>query len=234
MALQSIKTIAALAALALTGVASAGISNFTMVGGTTVPGLDVSMTVQESTNAKYQYDFVITNNSDIGSVTGVYFEKGWKEMLKGSTSDGSADLKSGTKKPEIDGWEGTRRSYTVRQHNQRTAVGRYMMNSRVDKVEDGLAPGQTQIFSFKIKPKSTPLGDIEDMIGLEMFGIAIRIQDMGGDPQAAGWGLAEPMIDPDPITDDNGQPPVTGVPSPTAAFAGLVMMGIAGMRRRRA
>lgn len=233
MALQTLKALTAAAALAVTGIASAGTSSFIMVNGVNIPGIDVSLTVQASSTPGYAYDFIVANNSDQGSVTGVYFEEGWSGKIWGAgLSTGPATLNAASLNPYIDGWEGPKVSRTVGVEKKRYWIGRGYRETVRDRVEDGIAPGQAQVFSFNTDTDKVSLDSLEDVLGEYKFGVAIRMQDLINDDQAAGWGLVEPISEPQESGDPGDN--ITGVPTPSAALAGLVMLGLAGTRRRRA
>ena len=242
MMISNLKMMTAAAMLAATTAASAGTSPFTLVSGATAPGVDVSLTLQESTVPGYDYDFVVSNNSLGGIVTGVYFEVDWNSKLAGAGhSTGPALLNPGSLSPAIDGWEGTKGSHTVGQSVQThwIARGRYY-NTYHDILEDGVLVGQTQVFSFMTDTDIVSLGDLEDVLGTDGFGVAIRMQDLTSDPQEAGYGEVQnseesaflQVLAANVNTDDD-QAKVTGAPTPTAAIAGLAMLGVVGLRRRR-
>lgn len=235
MSLRSIRNLAAAALLAaVSGTASAGTAPFVMISGYDHPGLDISVTVQQSTTPGFIYDFIVTNLSSTGTVTGVYFETGWNAMIWGAgLSTGPAVLDPASLSPSIDGWEGSKVSHTVGKDHKRYWVGRYYRDVYTDRIDDGIEPGQTQTFSFNTNPEKISLEDIEDKIGQDRFGIGIRVHATDGSGQI-GWGLADGINEPDAIQGPGNEPKPTGVPSPSAAFAGLIMMGLASARRRRA
>ena len=217
-----------------------------MVSGPTVPGVDVSLTIQQSSIAGYDYDFVVTNSSLMGIVTGVYFEMDWNSMLGTGTSSGPATLVAGAKTPLIDGWEGTKASHTVENKRVRRLVGKFYRDFYYDNLDHGVQEGNVQIFSFNANSDFLTLADLENMLGTAGYGVAIKMQGLTADEQASGWGLAEEReeelllvqsfasVPQDGPTDQsNGPAQVTAAPSPTAALAGLVVAGIAGLRRRR-
>ena len=84
------------------------------------------------------------------------------------------------------------------------------------------------------------------MLGSDGYGVAIKMQALTSDEQASGWGEADKreeellfvqasaLVRSD-VGDNNGggDNNVVSAPSPTAALAGLAVMGIAGLRRRR-
>jgi len=239
-AVKALSTAAALALLA--GAACAGTSPFTLVSGAYAPGVNVTLTVQASTIAGYDFDFVISNSSSVGTVTGVYFENDWASMLAGvGSSSGPASYLTGALSPQIDGWDGSMESHTVAKERVRTWEGRRYYDTYVDVIADGLKPGFSQIFSFKADGSLITLADLEAALGTEGMGIAIRLQDLlVNDPQAAGFGEIQDktaslfaFVLPATVIVEDPAPPVTGVPTPTAALAGLVMLGAAAMRRRR-
>lgn len=235
MNLQSIKTLATLAALALTGTASAGNAPFTMISGATAPGIDVSLTLQASGQPGYAYDFIVSNNSLVGIVTGVYLEADWSSMLSGAgLSTGPALLNPGSLSPVIAGWEGPMASHTVGSTRVRKLVGRGYRDYYYDTLEDGIMPGQGQTFSFVADTGTISLQDLLNAIGQPGYGVAIRMQDLTSDPYAAGWGEVEALEYVENIEGPLNPTDITGVPTPTAAIAGLALLGIVGIRRRRA
>ena len=240
MELKTLKTLTAAALLAATTAASAGTSPFTLVSGAYAPGVDVTLTLQESTVPGYDYDFVINNNA-LGIVTGIYFERDWTTKLTGvGTSSGPAVLLPGSASPDVAGWEGPMGSHTVAQNVTRVyhARGRYSLVYS-DILADGLDSGQSQKISFMTDTDIVSLDDLEDMLGTGGFGVAVRVQDIVGDPQDAGFGTADPIEEEVVLqvlrsnVNVQEQTQVTGAPTPTAALAGLTMLGVMGMRRRR-
>ncbi|MBX2853172.1 MAG: hypothetical protein KTR15_15665 [Phycisphaeraceae bacterium] len=241
MELKALKALTAAAMLAATTAATAGTAPFNMVSGPTTPGVDVSLTIQESSMPGYDYDFVISNSSLMGIVTGVYFEVDWNSMLGGASSSGPATLLPGTHTPQIAGWEGTKSSHTVEQKRVRKLSGRHYVDYQYDNLDHGVQEGDVQIFSFNAHSDILSLEDLESMLGTDGYGVAIKMQGLTQDEQASGWGLAEEReeellvvqrlaVQQDGPTEEVE---VTAAPTPTAALAGLVVAGIAGLRRRR-
>lgn len=241
MELKALKALTAAALLAATTAATAGTAPFSMVSGATAPGVDVSLTIQESVTPGYDYDFVVSNSSLMGIVTGVYFEVDWNSMLSGlGMSTGPATLIADNVNPNIDGWAGSTASHTTEVERIRTRQGRGYVDNYYDNLDHGIQEGQTQVFSFA-SSGALSLEDLESMLATEGYGVAIRMQGLTEDEQAAGWGLAEDR--PDELlvvqaistrqTDGDDKVEVVSAPSPTAALAGLVVAGIAGLRRRR-
>lgn len=258
MELKAIKTLAAAALLATATTASAGTAPFSIDGAS---GSDVSLTVQASATAGYDYDFVVSNSSLMGVVTGVYFEATWNSILTSSgQSEGPATLIAGSSSPSIAGWEGTTASHTVATGTTRRLVGRHFRDFEYDNIEGGIQEGDSQTFSFS--SDSFSLQDLQALLGTDGYGVAIRAQGLLGDEQASVFGtvgtldIPEPEIAPfaivsDEIIEDNevvneednsnsnggnnggSSVEVVSAPSPTAALAGLVVAGIAGLRRRR-
>ena len=234
MKLQSIKTLATTALLVIAGSATAGETNFTMVSGVDHPGIDLSLSVQASSTPGYAYDFTVTNHGTAGIVTGVYFETGWNSMIWGAgLSTGPATLYPASLSPQIEGWEGSKVSHTIGTQTTKVFIGRGYREFTFDRLEDGIELGQSQTFSFNTDTEKVSLKDLLENVGTERFGIGVMVQDLASDRFAKGWGLANPIEVPQRSTEP-GNPDVTGVPSPTAAFAGLAIMAIAGLRRRRA
>ena len=245
MELTKLKLLTAAALLAATTAASAGTAPFSMVSGASAPGVDVSLTIQQSTVPGYDYDFVVSNSSVMGIVTGVYFEMDWNGMINSvGLSSGPATLVSSNLTPQITDWTGTMESHTVEQYNSRQWVGRGYKDFKYDDINDGILEGQSQVFSFTSSVLT--LGDLEDMLGTAGYGIAIKMQGLTEDEQAAGWGLADEreqellfvqasnLVRSEEVGDEQAENvDVVSAPSPTAALAGLVVAGIAGLRRRR-
>jgi MYXO-CTERM domain-containing protein len=246
MELKALKALTAAALLAATTAATAGTAPFNMVSGATAPGVDVSLSIQQSSTPGYDYDFVVSNSSLMGIVTGVYFEMDWSGMLGAASDSGPATLLPGNHTPQIDGWEGTKSSHTVEKKSVRKLVGRHYVDYHYDNLDHGVQEGASQVFSFNAHSDFLSLADLESMLGTEGYGVAIKMQGLTADEQASGWGLADEreeeilvvqslalVREVEPNGGGNGQSEVTAVPSPTAAFAGLVLAGIAGLRRRR-
>ena len=253
MELKAIKTIAAAALLATATTASAGTAPFTIT--SDAPGVDVGLIVQESNTPGYDYDFVVSNSSLMGVVTGVYFESALKSVLGEAKSTGDATLLESSQTAPIDGWDGTGVAYTVENTTvtttSRQRVGRFLRDVTVvtdtgdADLGQGLQSGESQTFSFS--SDNISLEDLHALIGTEGYGVAIRVQGLDSeDEQAAAWGIVEAYEIPeqaDVLVGDNdgggfggnggGDVEVTATPSPTAAIAGLAVFGIAGLRRRR-
>ncbi|MFK7789292.1 MAG: hypothetical protein AB8C95_07375 [Phycisphaeraceae bacterium] len=246
MELKAIKALTAAALLATATAASAGTAPFSMVSGATAPGVDVSLSVQQSSVPGYDYDFVVSNSSLMGIVTGVYFEMDWNGMLNGAgESSGPAALVSGSATPQIADWEGTKASHTVKKDRVRQRVGRHFVDFLYDNLLDGIQEGESQTFSFTTDTNIISLEDLQDMIGTDGYGVAVRMQGLTADEQATAWGEADEReqeimlvqtfasVRQDVNTDNDDSVEVVSAPSPTAAIAGLVVAGIAGLRRRR-
>jgi MYXO-CTERM domain-containing protein len=241
--------LAAFAATAMTAAASAGTTPVSIVSGATHGNVDLTVTVQASSQAGY-YDFVVSNASGTpgASVTGIYFESGWASLISGGAFSGSGSLNSGSSSPSIAGWTGSAASYTV---GTTTTPIYQFVNRRgmvlvgtetVENIDGGIQEGSSGIVSFA---SSASLGDLEAALGGSGFNVGVKIQDVISDKSAAGWGLAQAFPQQQPIevvdgpTQDGGQGgydvvKATSAPTPTAALAGLALMGLAGMRRRRA
>jgi len=246
MDLKAIKTLTAVALLAATTAAHAGTSPFSLVGGATAPGVDVSLTIQESVVPGYDYDFVVTNSSLMGIVTGVYFEVDWNRMLTGAgDSNGPATLLPASLNPQISDWKGSKASHTVEQKRVRKWQNRRYVDYYYENLDHGIQVADVQTFSFTTDTSIVSLADLERILASDGYGVAIRMQGLTSDAQASGWGEVEEMeeqqqllvvqaasfITQDP--GDNDPPKVTGAPTPTAALAGIAMLGFAGFRRRR-
>ena len=243
MELKAIKALTAAALLATTVAATAGTSPFSMVGGATAPGIDVSLTVQESVMPGYDYDFVVSNNSLAGTVTGVYFEMDWNSLLTGAgTPSGPAVLNPGSLNPNIADWEGSKASHTVGTTRVRKWVGRGYRDFYYENITDGVEGSEVQTFSFMTDTNIVSLEDLMEMLGSEGYGVAIKMQGLTSDVYDAGWGVADQKEEQllfatqaaySPQDNENEGPKVTGAPTPTAALAGVAMLGIVSLRRRR-
>ena len=247
MELKALKALTAAGLLAATTAASAGTAPFSMVSGVTNPGVDVTLTIQQSTVPGYDYDFVVTNSSLMGIVTGVYFEIDWDNMLSSSgMSSGPASLVSSALDPQILDWTDSKESHTVNQYISRQWVGRGYKDFIYDDINDGIKEGQQQVFSFMSDVLSVT--DLGNMLGTDGYGVAIKMQGLTEDEQAAGWGEADQREEElllvqansfvqliEPVDNDGGskESNVVSAPSPTAALAGVALAGIAGLRRRR-
>jgi len=242
MMLNTIKTLTAAGLLAATAAASAGTSPFTLVSGATAPGVDVSLTIQQSSMPGYDYDFVVSNNSLGGIVTGVYFEQLWNGKVWGAgTSFGDADFNPASLSPTLDGWMGSKSSHTVGTQSTIHYIGRGHYYTYSPMIEDGIVVGGSQVFSFKTDTSIISLSDLEDVVGTDGFGVAIRMHDLTSNPYEAGFGEVQPVAEDTAFfqaaafssDEELDQAEVTGAPTPTAAIAGIAMVGILGLRRRR-
>lgn len=245
MELKAIKALTAAAIMTAATAASAGTAPFSMVSGPTTPGVDVSLTIQESADSPNGFDFIINNNSLMGIITGVYFEVNWDTKLNDSIANtGDGQFESTTlnpSNPDIDGWNGSSASHTVEQKITSVRVNRRTTyNMVVDNLGHGIQEGESHTFSYNALNGLITLQDLEDMVGTDGFGIAIKMQGLTSDEQQTGWGLAEEREEEIltlqsfaslRVADD--QVDVVSAPSPTAAVAGLAVLGIAGLRRRR-
>lgn len=241
--MKAIKTLTAAAALATAATAHAGSAPFSMVGGVAAPDVDVSLTVKTSNTDGYAYDFIFSNNSLQGVVTGIYFETAWNSKASQmGLSDGPATLNPGSHSPAIAGWDGSKESHVVGQDVERIYLSRRNYYRYFDRLADGIQAGQSHTISFNTDTDIVSLQDMQDAVGGEGLGIAIRVQDVANDREAKAWGLAG-EIEQDELaiqsdfsnqdTEGDDERTVTGVPTPSAALAGLAMMGVLGMRRRR-
>lgn len=239
--------LAALACTAMTAVASAGTAPVNIVSGASHGNVDLSVTVQSSSRAGFDYDLVINNNSGApgASVTGVYFESGWASLVSGGSFGGSG-LNAGTANPGISGWSSSSASYTVGQTvigSTTTFAGRTRITNNVygDDVAAGIQEGGFGVFSFT---SAATMADLEAALGNTGFNVGVKVQDVVTDKQAAGWGLAQTLPVQQPLVQDGGpsdnggnnggNTSVAHAPTPTAAAAGLALLGLAGLRRRRA
>lgn len=234
MARLKMKLLTSALLLAAANLLHAGTAPFMMVNGVTAPGIDVSLTIRESTQDGFAYDFVVHNNSAQGIVTGVYFEEDWTRKIKGvGTSFGPAVLPAASLIPEVP-WKGPMGSHTIVKERVRTWVGRGYFDTWRDKLEDGLDPGQEQIFSFKTDTSLHSLRDLEDMLANPGYGVAIRMQDLVIDPYLEGWGLVQPIERKVLVSVASEDiPQGASAPTPTAALSGMAMLGIYALRRRR-
>ena len=242
MEIKALKALTAAALLAATTAATAGTAPFDMVSGPTTPGVDVSLTIQESVTPGYDYDFVVSNSSLMGIVTGVYFEVDWNSMLGAGTTSGPATLIADDLSADIAGWEGSKASHTVEVKRVRQWAGRGYRDYYYDNLDHGIQEGEAHIFSFNADD-AISLEDLESMLGTDGYGVAIKMQGLTADEQVSGWGEAAEreeellLVQTIATSGDNGgggsDIEVVSAPSPTAALAGLVVAGIAGLRRRR-
>ena len=238
--------LAGLATTALTVAASAGTAPVSIVSGASHGNVDLTVSVQASSRAGYDYDFVVSNASGTpgASVTGIYFESGWASLISGGAFSGSGTLGSGSASPAIAGWSGSAASYTVGTTTTYTYVNRrgWVATGTADNVDAGIQEGNSGIVSFT---SGSTLADLESALGGTGFNVGVKVHDVVGDKYAAGWGLAQSMeVTQLTIVDDNtdqggggqGGGPVVAAhaPTPTAAAAGLALLGLAGLRRRRA
>ena len=236
----------ALTCTALTAAASAGTAPVNIVSGATHGNVDLSVTVQSSSRAGFNYDFIISNNSGApgASVTGVYFESGWASLIGGGSFAGTG-LNAGSASPSIAGWSSSAASYHVGQVVTGSTVVFHGRAKSVhytygDNVAAGIQEGNAGIFSFT---SAASLADLESAMGNAGFNIGVKVQDVITDMQAAGWGLAQGMTSEQAplVQEDQGGQGGSGdstvvahAPTPTAAAAGLALLGLAGLRRRRA
>lgn len=229
----------------LAGGAFAGVANVDIVSGATHSGVNLSVTVQESSMAGYDFEFVIANMStgNGAAITGIYIESGWgtSGLLSSSNLDrnlsttgdgalGGVNFREGNGDPAgIAGWTDSLVSYDVRDSSP-----------GMEAVWLGVDEGESARIAFQAGSSGVTLADLEAALGTSGFNIGIRLQDLfTSDNYVAGWGLA--TLDSagalpgggegDNGGDDNGEG--TGVPTPTAAAAGLALLAIAGYRRRR-
>ena len=218
------------------GLASAATTGIDIVNGSTHAGVDLSVTVQESSMAGYDFEFVINNNStgNGASITGIYIEAGWASsgLLSGSAfdrnqsaTDSGENLMEGSSDPSIAGWSDSLVSYEVRESS-----------AGMDVVWEGIDEGESARIAFQAGSSGVTLADLEAALGSSGFNIGVRLQDRCSDDNYTnGWGLAtlDGGVAPPP-GDDGGQGgEVTSAPTPTAAAAGLALLAIAGYRRRR-
>ncbi len=228
----------------LAGGAFAGVADVDIVSGATHSGVSLSVTVQESSMAGYDFEFIIANNStgNGAAITGIYFEAGWATsgLLSGSnlernlstTGDGAlggVNFREGNGDPAgIAGWTDSLVSYDVRDSSP-----------GMEAVWLGVDEGESARIAFQAGSSGVTLADLEAALGSSGFNIAIRLQDLfTSDNYVAGWGLA--TLDSAgalPGEGDGGDEGETGeatsMPTPTAAAAGLALLAIAGYRRRR-
>ena len=219
------------AAASLSASAQAGTFNFSIVNGLNSPDIDTYITLRESTMTGYAYDFVVTNASTRGTITGVYFEEDWVRKLWGvGVSSGPADYLPASLSPDINGWNGPMGSHTVSTRNEEDQAS---SNPRDMVIGDGLLPGESQVFSFKTDVNKVKLEDLDALIGTDGYGIAVLVQDLiDQDTTLPAWGLLNGST----IQRVSFTPPapsaVTSVPTPTALMSAAVL-GLASFCRRR-
>jgi MYXO-CTERM domain-containing protein len=228
----------------LAGGAFAGVADVDIVSGATHSGVNLSVTVQESSMAGYDFEFIIANNStgNGAAITGIYFEAGWATsgLLSGSNLErnlstsgdgalGGVNFREGNGDPAgIAGWTDSLVSYDVRDSSP-----------GMEAVWLGVDEGESARIAFQAGSSGVTLADLEAALGSSGFNIAIRLQDLfTSDNYVAGWGLATldsagalPGDGGDEGEGDGGE--ATSMPTPTAAAAGLALLAIAGYRRRR-
>ncbi|MEM9414868.1 MAG: hypothetical protein AAGA29_05245 [Planctomycetota bacterium] len=235
--------LAGVACVGVSGLASADTAPFNIVSGASHSGVDLSVTVQASDMAGYDFEFVINNNSTANgaAITGIYIESGWADsgLLSSSafernlnTSDvagSGVNFIEGSADPSVAGWTDSLVSYEVG-----------MTSAGMAAVWLGVDEGESATIAFAAGNSGVTLEDLESALGASGFNIGVRLQDLFmEDNYVEGFGLASfeggGIL---PIGDGgdeggNGDGGATGVPTPTAAAAGLALLGIAGFRRRR-
>lgn len=219
--------------------ARAGTTGFSVVNGINDPGLDVLLTLRASDTPGYAYDFIVTNLSKSGSITGVYFERDWTRKLKGvGTSAGPATYRPASLSPDVAGWLGPMGSHTVAQ--TATWVGQEHGHDlfRFENItDDGLKPGQSQVFSFVTDTTIISLQDLEDTLATKGFNVAVQAQGLTDhDPLAPAWLLANDTLSDgillESLSESSNAVTATVAPTPTAA-AGIALFGLARLARRR-
>jgi len=234
--------LAGIVSVALVGSAAAATAPVNIVQGANHADVNISLTVQESSLAGYDFEFVISNNSggNGATITGMYFEAGWASsgLLSGSAFDrnlnlgGATYLESQVDPAVPDDWTSSLVSYEVRESSPGMAA-----------VWEGIEEGNAGTIAF-VGGDGVTLADLEAALGTNGFNVSMRIQDLfTADNYATGWGLAElegggALPGGDGGTEGNpggngGDGGAVGAPSPTAAAAGLALLAIAGCRRRR-
>ncbi|MFI4860643.1 MAG: hypothetical protein ACIAXF_08190 [Phycisphaerales bacterium JB063] len=234
--------IAGVACVGVAGFASADTAPFNIVSGASHSGVDLSVTVQASDMAGYDFEFVINNNSTANgaAITGIYIESGWATsgLLSDSafernlnTSDvagSGVNFIEGSADPNVAGWTDSLVSYEVG-----------MTSAGMAAVWLGVDEGESATIAFAAGNSGVTLEDLEAALGASGFNIGVRLQDLFvTDNYVEGFALASfdsnGTLPPDTGNNgDNGDGGATGVPTPTAAAAGLALLGIAGFRRRR-
>ena len=191
----------------------------------------------------YDYDFVVTNNS-MGIMTSVA-EIDWDNTLEQRHV-------LWTRQPRISALI-LRSSTGPTTRNPTPLINTFRVSGSVgykdfiyDDINDGIKEGQQQVFSFMSDVLSVT--DLGNMLGTDGYGVAIKMQGLTEDEQAAGWGEADQREEElllvqansfvqliEPVDNDGGskESNVVSAPSPTAALAGVALAGIAGLRRRR-
>lgn len=229
-------------AIAAATTATAGTAHLNIVTGQAPSGVDISITVQESNLAGYDFEFVIENNThcDDAGITGIYFESGWGDLLSNSPFDRNLrrdesplNFSEGSATPDVAGWSSTLVSYQV-----------------MGGLGNGVHTGHTATVAFVANTDVT-LEDLDSVLASQGFGLALRLQDMfEEDPNAAAWGLAAagesqvnhqcgigqgtlPIENEEP-EGNGGNEQATGVPTPSAALMGLALLGFTAKRRRQA
>ena len=202
---------------------------FRVLSGAENPGVNISITAQESEKDHYDYEFVIENHSFChgATATGIYFESQWDDLFSDSPFDrnlnlgGPPNFREGDVTPDIPGWSDSLVSYEI------------LMRSTEDETfEVGFESGQTAVIAFVANDNVT-LQDVIDALSTSGHGIALRIQEVDeNDALAEGFALADINYEGGHAycDDDNGPP---SIPTPGTASLSIVAMALASMRRRR-
>ncbi|MEM1444881.1 MAG: hypothetical protein AAGF84_02405 [Planctomycetota bacterium] len=165
-------------------------------------------------------------------LTGVYFESGFADLIDGGPSlslatkgtatadnhsNGSASFAVGTAdavSSDVIDWTGTALSVTA------------------DGLGNGIGNAQRLVMTFNYADGVT-FDDVEALIGGYGYRVASLVEDRGG---AAFGSTSGPLSNPDALSDGgsvSGDGNVTAVPTPSAFAAGLGLMALAGLKRRR-
>ncbi|MFI4860716.1 MAG: hypothetical protein ACIAXF_08555 [Phycisphaerales bacterium JB063] len=228
--------------LAAAATAAAGTADIEVLADGSHEGIDLSVTVQESNLLGYDFEFVIENNTQMGNstITGIYFESGWGNLVSTSPFNRNLDLLSasvfteGSVTPEIGGWSGSLVSYEAAVQVEINLFGG--LGNLLENLLAGLGLGQSATVAF-VAQTDTTLADLELALGSQGYGIGVQLGglDNGSDED---WGLAASLeINLDlglqlPECPPNDCDP-SAVPTPSAALLGLGMVGMVMKRRRR-
>ncbi|MEM9753272.1 MAG: hypothetical protein AAF916_07780 [Planctomycetota bacterium] len=165
-------------------------------------------------------------------LTGVYFESGFADLVSGDPS-----LSLATKGTATDvNYSNDNASFAV---GTSDAVGSDVIDwtgTAVSVTADGLGSGignaQRLVMTFNYADGVT-FDDVEALIGGFGYRVASLVEDRGGAQFASTNGV---LSNPDALTDGgsvSGDGNVTAVPTPSAFAAGLGLMALAGLKRRR-
>lgn len=214
-------------------------ADFDVVNGINDPGTRIFLEINPSDFDGFAYDFTITNLSASGYVTGVYFEENWNRKLKSvGTPSGPATYFAASLNPDVSGWIGPKSSHAVAFDTVEHMVQRGVFrDTRHNIVEQGLAPGQSQTFSFATDTRIISLENLHQALATEGYGVAVQLQGIQGyDRESPSWLLANSMPAGGGQGGGGGSFLRNAAVAPTPSAAGLALVGgliSLGKRRRR-